>query len=222
MLLTAVSAEHANDAEPAGLLLLASDDSITRSDAVAERWLAELRESSRGQSLPPVVAAVASRARSVVDGRAAASAVARARVCTASGRWLLVRGSTLGAEADAPTAVIIEAARPHELAPLIADAYGLTERERAITQLVAQGLATQTIARRLHISPWTVQNHLKSIFEKVDVSTRGELVARMFFDHYAPRLTHGAAVASNGWFAPPSPATPARGHDGTVAPRFAR
>jgi DNA-binding NarL/FixJ family response regulator len=114
-------------------------------------------ESSRGQLLPPVVAAVASRARSVVDGRAAASAVARARVSTASGRWLLVRGSSLGAEADAPTAMIIEAARPHELAPLIADAYGLTERERAITQLVAQGLATQTIGRRLHISPWTVQ-----------------------------------------------------------------
>jgi DNA-binding CsgD family transcriptional regulator len=85
--------------------------------------------------------------------------------------------------------VILEAARPHELAPLIAEAYGLTERERAVTQLIAQGLATQTIALRLHISPWTVQDHLKAIFEKVDVSTRGELVARMFFDHYAPRLT---------------------------------
>jgi DNA-binding CsgD family transcriptional regulator len=198
MLLTAVSPEHANDAEPAGLLLLASDDSITLADAVAEGWLAELRESSRGQPLPPVVAAVASRARSIVDGRPAASAVARARVRTASGCWLLVRGSMLGAEADAPTAVIIEAARPHELAPLIADAYGLTERERAVTQLVAQGLGTQTIARRLHISPWTVQDHLKSIFEKAGVSTRGELVARMFFDHYAPRLIDGAAVASNG------------------------
>jgi len=110
----------------------------------------------------------------------------------------------LAAEADAPTAVIIEAARPHELAPLIADAYSLTERERAITQLVVHGLGTQAIARRLHISPWTVQDHLKSIFEKVDVSTRGELVARIFFDHYAPRLTEGAAVASDGWFAPPS------------------
>ena len=94
-----------------------------------------------------------------------------------------MRGSTLGEESDAQTAVILEPARPHELAPLIADAYGLTDRERAVTQLVAQGLQTGAIAERLHISPWTVQDHLKSIFERVDVSTRGELVARVFFEH---------------------------------------
>jgi DNA-binding CsgD family transcriptional regulator len=37
-----------------------------------------------------------------------------------------------------------------------------------------------------------VQDHLKSIFDKVGVGTRGELVARLFFEHYAPELKHAA------------------------------
>jgi DNA-binding CsgD family transcriptional regulator len=100
-----------------------------------------------------------------------------------------VHGSTLGDGPGARTVVILERVRPPELAPLIADAYGLTERERAVTQLVAQGLGTNAIAARLWLSPWTVQEHLKSIFEKTGTATRGELVARVFFAHYAPRLT---------------------------------
>ena len=125
------------------------------------------------------------------------------RVQTPSGTWLTVRGSTLGPEDDQLTAVTLEPTRPHELAPLIADAYELTDRERAVTQLVAQGSSTEAIADRLHISRWTVQDHLKSIFEKVGVSTRGELVARIYFDHYAPRLADETPVDWTGWFEPP-------------------
>jgi DNA-binding CsgD family transcriptional regulator len=101
-----------------------------------------------------------------------------------------VRGSLLGDGPDAQVAVLMETARPAELAPLIADAYGLTDRERRVTELVAQGHPTNAIGARLHLSAYTVQDHLKSIFEKTGTSTRGGLVARLFFDHYAPRLTH--------------------------------
>ncbi len=204
MSLTALSAGGQDKEGSAGLALLAADTSIVAADAAAETWLADLGALRLEDPLPPVVAAVASRARGIADGREQSGALARARVRTSSGAWLTVRGSTLGYDDDAQTAVMFEPARPHELAPLIADAYELTERERAVTQLVAQGLTTDAIAGRLYLSPWTVQDHLKSIFEKVGVSSRGELIARIFFEHYAPRLSDAAPVAWTGWFEPPS------------------
>jgi DNA-binding CsgD family transcriptional regulator len=142
---------------------------------------------------------VAARARSATTEPE--PLLARARVRTPSGTWLVLRASTLSGAGSPRIAVTIEPARAHDLAPLVADAYALTDRERAVTQLVAHGLATAAIAARLYISPWTVQDHLKSIFDKVGVSTRGELVARMFFEHYAPRLAEGAPLDQSGWFA---------------------
>ena len=199
ILLTALSARRHEDEGDAGLVLLAADDSILMTDAAGEAWLAQLRAEMPAVPVPQVVAAVANRARCAGDD----PLLARARVRTAAGDWLVVRGSALSGEGDARTAVTIEPARPHDLTPLIADAYALTQRERAVTQLVAQGLATDAIARRLYISPWTVQDHLKAIFEKVGVGTRGELVARLFFKHYAPRLAERDPLGRDGWFEPP-------------------
>jgi DNA-binding NarL/FixJ family response regulator len=85
--------------------------------------------------------------------------------------------------------VLLEAARPPELAPLVAEAHGFTERERLVTELVAQGFSTNEIAGLLHLSAYTVQDHLKSIFDKFGASSRGELIARLFFDRSAPRLS---------------------------------
>ena len=95
----------------------------------------------------------------------------------------------LGDGPDPSVAVILEPAPSPELAPLIAAAYGLTDRERLVTEQVARGYSTSEIAGHLHLSPYTVQDHLKSIFEKTGVGTRGELVARLFFEHYAPRAS---------------------------------
>jgi DNA-binding CsgD family transcriptional regulator len=174
----------------AGLILLAADDSIVATDAAGEWWLAQLGAGKPDAPVPSVVAAVARGARRTRDERRPLPV--RARVRARGGSWLVVRGSALGGEGDACAAVTIERASGHDLAPLIADACELTERERAITRLVAEGLATRAIAGRLHVSPWTVQDHLKTIFEKVGVRTRGELVAHVFFEHQTPRLSERA------------------------------
>lgn len=42
-----------------------------------------------------------------------------------------------------------------------------------------------------------MQDHLKSIFAKAGTSSRGDLTARLFFDHYAPSLTSSSGDAPN-------------------------
>ena len=167
------------DGEP-GLLLLDDEDRIEMANEAAAGWLDELHE--EGRHLPLVITAVARGARAVASGES--DVIATARVRAASGRWALVRGSVLLDGTRTRTAVTVEAARTPELAALIVDAYGLTQRERLVTELVAQGLSTAAIADQLHLSTFTVQDHLKAVFDKLDVSSRGELVATLFVDHY--------------------------------------
>jgi DNA-binding CsgD family transcriptional regulator len=97
---------------------------------------------------------------------------------------VIVRGSVLVDGSDSSVVVLMEEARRPELAPLIADTHGLTDGERRVTELVAKGLSTNEIGQRLHLSGYTVQDHLKSIFDKTGAGSRGELVACLFFEHY--------------------------------------
>ena len=138
--------------------------------------------------LPVAVTAVACQARRIAAGQAAEATTARARVRTAAGGWLVLHAST-AAGPDATTTVVVGPAPMEEVAPLVASAYGLSPRERAVTRLVARGLATTAIGVELHLSPWTVQDHLKAIFGKVGVRSRGELVARLYFPADAADLT---------------------------------
>ena len=54
----------------------------------------------------------------------------------------------------------------------------LTTREREILELLSEGLGNKQIAARLGISTNTVKTHVELLFEKLDVSTRAEAVAR--------------------------------------------
>jgi DNA-binding CsgD family transcriptional regulator len=53
----------------------------------------------------------------------------------------------------------------------------LTRSERAVAELVAEGLTNREIGMRLFISPHTVNSHLRNAFRKLDVSTRAGLAA---------------------------------------------
>jgi DNA-binding CsgD family transcriptional regulator len=94
--------------------------------------------------------------------------------------------------------VIIDPAHPAQISPLLMSAYGLTEREQDVTSLVLRGRSTSQIAAELVLSPHTVQEHLKAVFEKTDVRSRRELVGKIYFDHYEPRVRDNESRAING------------------------
>ena len=84
--------------------------------------------------------------------------------------------------------------------PLIVDAYSLTKREGQITRLVLRGLSTAEVSEELHITANTVRDHFKSIFDKVGVRSRRELVGQVFAQQYQPRMASGHDLNADGGF----------------------
>ncbi|HLL41242.1 MAG TPA: helix-turn-helix transcriptional regulator [Rubrobacteraceae bacterium] len=190
--------------EGPGLVLLADDLSLAAITPAAEGWLAEVAKSDWPGSLelPEAVYAVAARLLALErGGHTSPDLMPRIRLRTASGRWLVLHASRLrAAETEGRIAVIFEEARPSEIAPLIVDAYGLTKREGEITRLVLRGLSTAEVSEELHITPNTVRDHFKAIFDKVGVRSRRELVGQVFAQHYQPRMATGHEPNADGWF----------------------
>lgn len=127
-----------------------------------------------------------------------------ARVRLRSGRWMSVQLDVLQTADDTPErlSLVIEPVAPYELAEVIADAYGLTAREREVARLVVSGNSNPEVAAALSISLTTVQDHLKKVFAKLGVGSRHELTARMFFDQYLPRQLSQVPVGGDGWYLP--------------------
>jgi DNA-binding CsgD family transcriptional regulator len=172
-----------------GVLILSEDMSIVAMTAAAEYWLTELAETRDKHGLPGPVRSVVASLRAIRRGLAT-NRIPKIRMRTRSGHWLVLYASWLSSSTiPAQISVVFEVAQPAEVAPLIMQAYQLTKREGEITQCVLRGWSTTEIAGRLHISSNTVQDHLKAIFDKVDVSSRGELAARIFTQQYLPQFS---------------------------------
>jgi DNA-binding CsgD family transcriptional regulator len=101
---------------------------------------------------------------------------ARAVMPGGDGVWYSLHASATDRER---VAVIVQPARGAELVPLMLTRYRLTAAEQQVTELVLQGRSTKEIAGDLVISPHTVQDRLKAVFEKVGVRSRRELVAQL-------------------------------------------
>lgn len=172
--------------DPAGTLVSANDE--------ARGFLADMpdgpfADSALGLRVPVWVHGTAMQARAIAEERDRGTA--RIRVRTRAGRWLACHASCVREAGGGlgVSVVVIEPARISEITPLIVEAYELSARELQVTQCLARGLPTGKIAAELYLSPHTVRDHIKAVFEKVAVTSRGELVGKLFTEYYEPLAT---------------------------------
>jgi len=172
-----------------GLVVLSRRWEVESATPGVEHWLSDLPDGdwSAGK-LPSAVLSVAGRARKTAEYPTEPGEIAVARVLSRSGTWVVLHGVSLVSGDSRRVAVIVEPAHPARISPLLMSAYGLTAREQDVTRLVLQGNSTAEIAERLVLSAHTVQQHLKSVFEKTGVRSRRDLVGKVFFAHYEPRV----------------------------------
>ena len=95
------------------------------------------------------------------------------RVPTSEG-WLALHGELVD---NGDVVVTVQAAAGVLLLPAVAAWYGITPGERAVVEWAVEGLLGKQIARRLHLSPHTVNDHFKSVYRKTGVHSREELLA---------------------------------------------
>jgi DNA-binding CsgD family transcriptional regulator len=161
---------------PPGVIVLNPDLSLVSSTVGARAWMDALPSAALFAGwamLPAQVYPVAtlSRSRNAVTG---AHALERA----VDGRWVMIEASLLEGDDGGQIAVTLRGAAPAETFDLFCRAYAFTQRERDVAAAVVAGLDTRALAERLFISRHTVQDHLKSIFQKIGVHSRRQLLAR--------------------------------------------
>ncbi|KKO53877.1 LuxR C-terminal-related transcriptional regulator [Paenibacillus sp. DMB20] len=159
-----------------GIAILSGQLALLSTNPAADAWIRKLQSWERIDSgtLPRPIRAVSTRA---LHAASQSPALAKACIRMPDGPYLTVRASRLQAvNGDIQLAVTFEPARPSDMLPIIAEAYQFTERELQLLEGLIRGLSTKELAATLHISAYTVQDHLKSIFAKTGVASRRELI----------------------------------------------
>jgi DNA-binding CsgD family transcriptional regulator len=114
--------------------------------------------------------------------------------------WVTLHASLPGPAGDGRVAIVIERATAARSATVRLEAFGATAREREVATLLARGLSRADIAEALVLSPHTIEDHTKNLYEKLGVASRQELVARVFLDEYLPEVARQTPLTSRGRF----------------------
>ncbi len=171
-----------NPPDGTGVVVLASDLSLVSINAQAERWLDEIvGEWPNDFDVPvPVVAAAA---RVIAPSIDAPVESATARIPTKRGGWISVQSSYLRGSDSEQVVVLLQPATVHEVSSMVLAAHGLTPAQHRVAALVLQGRSTAEIVATLHISTNTLQEHLRTVFDRFGVGSHRELVAALMGSH---------------------------------------
>ncbi len=175
--------QHAADQRTTrpGVVLLAKDLTVVAISAEAEELLSLIGDHHRrALPLPLAVYTVATALNAIHSATTDMAQLPSTRVHASTGDWIQLHASRLAsATGDDQIAVVVELIHARATLPLMLSAYRLSPREAQVTQLVLRGASTRVIVDTLHISPNTVQDHLKTVFAKTGVNSRRELVAHI-------------------------------------------
>ena len=172
-----------------GVLVLDSKNRQTLRTKTAATWLDDLRDVGiqMPEAIPLSIVGLAYRVRS---NRNPDGDEVHMRVRGLSGRWYTLRASLSepNPSGDTSLVVVIRPSIPVEVAAILSELYGFSSREREVVAAVTRGDATKTIAADLGVSPHTVTEHIERACYKLGVRGRKALIAKLFFDGYAPTL----------------------------------
>ncbi|UTI65887.1 helix-turn-helix transcriptional regulator [Paraconexibacter antarcticus] len=194
------AARRITGADAPGMVVLGPRDEVELITPPAREMLAALRPAGgryTDETVATPVLALAAFVRSAPDGGKSGGNVV---TVPARDGWLTLHASLPGSPEDGRVAVVLERAGGARSATVRLEAFGATAREREVATLLARGLSRAEIAEALVVSPHTVEDHVRNLYEKVGVTSRQELVARVFLDEYLPEVVRQTPLTSRGRF----------------------
>jgi DNA-binding CsgD family transcriptional regulator len=165
--------------DPPGILEVGEDGHVAAQTEPARRWL-----EVGGLALVTAANSVAAAVRGRRDWEGATSRL------SLPGTGVLTLHAARATD-DRKVAVIVDTARPAQVAAMLVDAYALTPRQREVLGLLLLGRSLTQVARQLGISEHTANDHRKAIYSRIGVGSRTELAARLQAEQYTPRTLAG-------------------------------
>ena len=176
------------DATTSAVLLFQDEGAIVYANPPGDQLLCRQTEDElvmvgNGHDNRPLVGFLCSKAEELLSG-ARPEAAWRGTVPLSDGSLLVCELLRIDARQDLPDAAVLAVLQPVTTAPehLIeewASWYSLSGRETQVLALLAEGLPSSEISRKLGISPHTVRDHLKSLYRKTGCSSRVELQSHL-------------------------------------------